>query len=91
MIKSPILAGTLPLRLMQQLGWMAGFLRARQANQLGGAALWQQTCCWRSCFAIEVSEYLLDHHRVFNNGDDLDSSTAVAWLTNNHDSNAWLH
>ena len=55
---------------------MMGFLKP--ASLRWSLAWWQQVqSCW-GYFLFQVSEYLLDHYRVFNTGNDLDRATAFA-------------
>jgi hypothetical protein len=53
-----------------------GFLK--QASLRWSPTFWQQTYCWRSSYAIQVSKYLPDYRRVFDAGNDVQGCTNAA-------------
>ena len=55
--------------------WMA---LLKQARLRWSPALGQPAQSGRGYFFLQVREYLLDHHRVFNTSDYLDGATAFA-------------
>ena len=52
---------------------MMGFLQP--ANLRWGPAFRQPAQSCQGYFFLQVSEYLLDHHRIFNTGDDVHGRT----------------
>ena len=65
--------------LEQRVKAMIGFIFSNQQAQCRRSpAIRQPCCCRRSCIVIQLSEYLLNNYRVFNAGNYLDETCAIA-------------
>ena len=55
----------------EQVDWLGVFLQSNNPVTGGGPALGQQSGSRRNRLLIQVSEYLPDHHRVFETGNEV--------------------
>jgi hypothetical protein len=65
--------------LEQGVRAMIGFILSnQQAQRRRSPVIRQPCCCRRICIVIQMSEYLLNNYRVFNAGNYLDETCAIA-------------
>ncbi len=65
---------------LQPVGWKMVFLI--RASLRWSPAFWQQAQSRLDSFFIQMSEYLVDHHRIFNAGDYFNRATTFTAVFN---------
>jgi len=69
----------LPLPVWKAIQNFSGFIPSHEQTHWQvwwGPAIRQQSSCCRRCYVIQVSEYLLDDHGIFDAGNDPDITAA---------------